>query len=673
MLNNLLMWQKFSLLGVLGIVLVATPLIPYLSSTNALIAQAERETRGIPPSRQLLRVVQLTQQHRGMAAGALGNNEALKAQRPSKQTEVDAAVQAADAVFRREISDAALLTAWDSATRKWSTLASDVGSAAISSKQSTARHTELVADYLGVLDRLTDYFALSLDPEFASYQMVMAVMLHMPWLSETLGQLRARGTGFLAQKAITGDERAALEALVGRARYHFGQMELALNKALAAEAELKIKLGSIARESSEQAERAMKLAADELVAREQLSYPSDKYFTTFTQVIDAQFNLNGVAMQALDARLQAQESDLKNAQRKVLGMVCGMALWAAIIGWMITRSVTRSLGEAVAAANALSAGDLTIQIQATTKDESGQLLAAMQSMIAKLSQVVNEVNAGSEALASASEEVSATAQALSQSSNEQAASVEQTSSSVEEMTASIASNSENAKITDGMASKAATEASAGGEAVKATVAAMKQIAQQITIIDDIAYQTNLLALNAAIEAARAGEHGKGFAVVATEVRKLAERSQVAAQEIGSVASNSVQLAEKAGHLLDDIVAHIRKTSDLVQEISSASHEQASGAGQINTAVGQLNQATQQNAASSEELAATAEEMSSQAIQLQKVIGFFQIASEAGADSVRYIDRTPPANSNRGPARRRAPALARAVGSDVDDSQFTRFD
>jgi len=323
---------------------------------------------------------------------------------------------------------------------------------------------------------------------------------------------------------------------------------------------------------------------------------------------------------------------------------------------------------------ALEGGDLTQSMKKNYAGTWDELKSAMTNMQKKLVEVVTDVNSGAQALASASEEVSATAQSLSQAASEQAAGVEETSASIEQMTSSIAQNTENAKITDGMASKAAKDAADGGEAVEATVVAMKQIAQKIGIIDDIAAQTNLLALNAAIEAARAGEHGKGFAVVAAEVRKLAERSQVAAQEIGEVASSSVALAEKAGKLLNEIVPNIRKTSDLVQEITAASTEQSSGVGQINSAVSQLNTTTQQNASSSEELAATSEEMSSQAEQLQQTMSFFKLDSANQGRSLQHQVRKSSASTKAAPKAAARPAQSHAMASrdDLDESQFTKF-
>ena len=358
-----------------------------------------------------------------------------------------------------------------------------------------------------------------------------------------------------------------------------------------------------------------------------------------------------------------------SSAKQIILVLSAIALFmAAMIAWLVTRSITVPINEAVNAASRLADGDLTVKLESDSKDEVGMLMSAMQNMIGKLTQIIGEVRTAADNLTNAAGQVSATAQSLSQSSSEQAASVEETTSSMEQMTASISQNTENAKVTDGMASKAAIEAAEGGEAVGKTVEDMKSIASKIGIIDDIAYQTNLLALNAAIEAARAGDHGKGFAVVAAEVRKLAERSQVAAQEIGNLASSSVKQAERAGSLLTEMVPTIRKTSDLVQEIASASSEQSSGVAQINGAMGQLNQATQQNASASEELAATAEELGSQAEQLQQTMTFFQLDDNQRSSARNFA---PPAARSSG-GKQKAQVSARTAAVQVNEGDFERY-
>ncbi len=391
--------------------------------------------------------------------------------------------------------------------------------------------------------------------------------------------------------------------------------------------------------------------------------------TTFNET------LGSVEVYATDQFLQ------KELQQERIGIALLIVLLDALllIGLSVTiqRVLKRPIQELLHIAQAVGRGDLTYHIVMRQRNEIGQLAAAFQETVDRLENTLRDVKSAADMVAAGSAQTSSSAAQMSQGATAQAAAAEQVSSSMEEMAANIRQSADNAIETSRLADKAAEDAGQSGEAVKEAVAAMRQIAKKIAIIEDISRQTRMLSLNATIEAARAQESGKGFAVVAAEVRALAERSQAAARDITEFVQTGVAVAERAGSMLNELVPTIRKTAELVQEITASAKEQDAGTAQINNAIQQLDRITQQNAASAEEIASTSEEFTRQSEQLLHVIRFFTIEESSGHIPVETptAPATPTAERSARPAVTPPAAIDwKAVQPvrDARDDEFERF-
>jgi len=464
-------------------------------------------------------------------------------------------------------------------------------------------------------------------------------------LTDDLAQSRAEVEKIEGQKrAFTATLNTALERAAPQARPKWEELEEAWAHFVPMDTEIQ-RLGS----ENRNAEATAMMLGPQRAVNEAIFKASDGLVATNERMLkDAGAEYDAAARASLTLFIAIT--------------VVALVLAAASAVWL-SLTISRGLGRAGSAVRSVAEGDLTKTAEITTQDEIGDLLGHVNTMIERLRNVVGDAVSASEQVAAGSQELASAADQVSQGATEQAASAEEASASMEEMASNIKQNADNASQTEQIARQSAKDAEASGAAVNRAVDAMQTIAEKITIVQEIARQTDLLALNAAVEAARAGEHGKGFAVVASEVRKLAERSQTAATEIGAVSGETVKAAQSAGEMLSRLVPDIRRTAELVSEISAACREQDIGASQINEAIQQLDKVTQMNSSASEQMSSTSEELAAQAEELQTSIAFFRVSAGASSRAAAASVRRAPAKPASAPR-----PVARPVGKGVKAQQ-----
>ncbi|HLU00142.1 MAG TPA: methyl-accepting chemotaxis protein [Burkholderiaceae bacterium] len=635
--------HKFLITGVLVLIAMLIPTSMVVIDQAATASRASRAAASLAPATELLDIIRLSQQARGLSNTFLNGDDSVVDDIDTLLDLIQAAFGKTGSSLEQAGASQELSDELAKVQNQLASLGSRILSQGMPAAESFATYTRIIDTEMALLRQIVINTGLNLDTQADTFALINGLFTSLPALTEYLGQARGMSAGLLARGEASDAERQRVAALHGlsvdRQQAWTGSLETAFSH----NQEIAAQLSGALRSAKESTQDGLALTQREILGAAKLSHAASAYFQVMTSAIDTHFSL---ASQAASVLKDLLETRAAHAQAMLWSLLAGLLALAGLAFWIafaIARNTISSLRTALGMARTIAQGDLTVVAQVKGSDETQQLLQALNEMNISLASIIRQVLSSTDNIATAASQIAAGNRDLADRTTSQAASLEETAASMEQLTSTVGQNSENAAAADALTRDATTVAHRGSTAVNQFVETMStirdtssHIADIVRIIDGIAFQTNILALNAAVEAARAGEAGKGFAVVASEVRSLAQRSATSAREIRDLIAQSTtevdagsKLADAAGATMQELLTSIAKVSDFMNDIATASKEQSYGISQVNTAVSQMDSVTQQNAALVQEASAAADSLHEQSDLLVNAVRAFRLPEDGG--------------------------------------------